>query len=266
MAYQGKALPAGRRCWWKVRFWDESGHGSAYSDPARFDTGLAQGDWTARYVWDGTSNPNNFAYFRKTFSIARQPSLAKVYVTAHNDYLLYLNGQPLGRGPARCDPYFNGQYNAYDISKLLKTGPNVFAAAVHWQGTFINGGINSKPAFLLEARLDYPDGSSSTIGTDGSWKVLAHTGFVETNATYFSAGGGAKRRAAVQANANRAAADWRDLDDPRWASMTVVVRSNCQTTYTPYGGAGGSSNRAAIHFDSRREPAGWQRLGFEDSG
>ena len=266
VAYEGKALPAGRRCWWKVRFWDESGHGSAYSEPGRFDTGLARGEWTARYLWDGTSNPNNFAYFRKTFAIARPPSLAKVYVTAHNDYLLYLNGQPLGRGPARCDPYFNGQYNAYDITRLLKRGPNVFAAAVHWQGTFINGGINAQPAFLLEARLDYPDGSSATIGTDGSWKVLAHTGFVETNATYFSAGGGAKRRAAVQPNANRTAASWRDLDDPRWATTTVIVRSNYQTTYTPFGGAGGSSNRAAIHFDSRREPIGWQRLGFDDSG
>src|ERR1017187_9878022 len=54
VVYQGKALPAGRRCWWKVRFWDESGQGSAYSDPARFDTGLARGEWTAHYLWDGT--------------------------------------------------------------------------------------------------------------------------------------------------------------------------------------------------------------------
>jgi len=31
-----------------------------------FDTGLAQNEWT-RLRWDGTTNLNNFAYFRKTF-------------------------------------------------------------------------------------------------------------------------------------------------------------------------------------------------------
>ena len=88
---------------------------------------------------------------------------------------------------------------------------------------------------------------------------------METNATYFRSGDGAKKRATSQANAGRETADWRDLDDPRWSTTTVIVRSQYQTTYTPYGGAGGNSNRAAIHFDSGREPAGWQRIGFDDS-
>ncbi len=183
--YAGKALPPGTRFWWKVRIWDQSGEASPYSGPARFDTGLSPNDWRACYIWDGTTNLNNFAYFRKTFSIPQKPDLAKVYVTAHNDYLLYFNGQPLGRGPARCDPYHYGQYNAYDVTKLLKTGTNAFAAIVHWVGTWNNAGVNARPAILLEARLDYPDSSSTTIGTDESWKVLAHTAFIETNATYF---------------------------------------------------------------------------------
>ena len=168
--YTGSALPAAKRFWWKVRVWDETGKPGPYSAPASFDTGLAQNEWTAHYVWDGTTNQNNFAYFRKTFSVTNKPALAKVYVTAHNDYLLYFNGQLLGRGPARCDPYHNGQYNSYDITKLLKTGSNVFAAIGHWQGTWNNSGVNAKPAFLLEARLDYPDGSSTRIGTDAPGK------------------------------------------------------------------------------------------------
>jgi alpha-L-rhamnosidase len=103
--YAGKALPAATRFWWKVRTWDQTGKASEYSTSSFFDTGLNHGEWTAQYIWDGTTNLNNFAYFRKTFSVAQTPNLAKVYVTAHNDYLLYLNGQLLGRGPARCDPY-----------------------------------------------------------------------------------------------------------------------------------------------------------------
>lgn len=226
--YAGKALTPATRFWWKVRVWDQTGTASPYSAPASFDAGLAQGEWTARYIWDGTTNLNNFAYFRKTFSIAHRPNLAKVYVTAHNDYLLYLNGQLLGRGPARCDPYHYGQYNAYEITQLLKPGTNVFAAIGHWLGTWGDSGCNAEPAFLLQARLDYPDGSSTTVGTDDSWKVLAHTAFIETNATYFGAGGGASNRATIRFDSRLEPANWREagFDDSDWASATVVDRSD----------------------------------------
>jgi alpha-L-rhamnosidase len=262
--YAGKALPPAARVWWKVRVWDQTGKPGRYSEPGYFDTGLAQNEWTAHYIWDGTTNQNNFAYFRKTFLITNTPSLAKVYVTAHNDYLLYCNGHLLGRGPARCDPYYYGQYNAYDITKAIKAGTNVFAAIGHWKGHCNNSGIDAQPTFLLEARLNYSDGSSSKIGTDGSWKALAQTAFVETNATYFSAGGPRKPPPA-QSNAVRETVSWHDLDDPRWALVTVAVRSDYHTVFVPYGGAGGSSNRTAIQFDSRLEPAGWQEASFDDS-
>ena len=226
--YAGRTMPPGARFWWEVRVWDQTGKPSRFSVPACFDTGLSQNEWTARYIWDGTTNFNNFAYFRKTFSITRKPELAKVYVTAHNDYLLYFNGQLLGRGPARCDPYHYGQYNAYDVTKLLKPGSNVFAAIGHWLGTWNDSGVNAKPAFLLEARLDYPDGSSSTIGTDESWKALADTAFIETNATYFGGTGGGRNRAAIRFDARQEPKSWKTngFDDSQWDSATVVDRSD----------------------------------------
>jgi alpha-L-rhamnosidase len=225
--YGGKALPAATRFWWKVRIWDQSGKPSDYSAPAYFDTGLNQDEWTARYIWDGTTNQNNFAYFRKTFLVTNIPTLAQVYVTAHNDYLLYCNGQLLGRGPARCNPYSYGQYNAYDVTALLRRGTNVFAAIGHWSGNWRNNvGINAQPAFLLQARLDFPDGSFSTIGTDESWKVMAHTPFIETNVTYF--GSGSDNRAAIQFDSRLEPTGWKstDFDDSSWASVTVVDRSD----------------------------------------
>jgi len=226
--YAGKALPAATRFWWKVRIWDQTGKPGPYSAVACFDTGLNQKDWTAHYIWDGTTNQNNFAYFRKTFVVTNQPVLAKVFVTAHNDYIFYLNGRLLGRGPARCDPYYYGQYNAYDITKLAKTGTNVLAAIGHWLGTFEDSGCNAKPAFLLETRFDYADGSSSTMGTDASWKTLANTAFVETNATYFGGSGGGKNRAAVRFDARLEPTDWKtvNFDDSGWASASVVNRSD----------------------------------------
>jgi alpha-L-rhamnosidase len=225
--YTGPALPPATRFWWQVRIWDQAGKPSPYSAPAFFDTGLNQGEWTAQYVWDGTTNENNFAYFRKTFVITNQLTLAKIYVTAHNDYLLYCNGQLLGRGPARCDPYHYGQYNAYDVTKLLRPGTNVFAAMAHWSGNWHNCvGLNAQPAFLLEARLDYPDGSWATMGSDESWKVLAHTAFIETNATYF--GAGSANRAAIQFDSRLEPVGWQSVgfDDSSWTPATVVDRSD----------------------------------------
>jgi alpha-L-rhamnosidase len=226
--YAGPVLPPATRFWWKVRAWDQTGKPGRFSTPAYFDTGLDQNEWTARCLWDGTTNQNNFAYFRKIFSITRQPKLAKVYVTAHNDYLLYFNGQLLGRGPARCDPYHYGQYNAYDITKLVKSGLNVFAAIGHWQGTWRDSGVNAKPAFLLEARIDFPDGSAATTGTDESWKVLAHAAFIETNATYFGGAGGGANRAAIQFDSRLEPLGWQAVgfNDSQWPFATVVDRSD----------------------------------------
>jgi len=226
--YVGKALSATARFWWTVRIWDQTGEASRYSAPAFFDTGLNQDEWKAQYIWDGTTNQNNFAYFRKIFSLTNAPALAKIYVTAHNDYLLYCNGRPLGRGPARCDPYHYGQYNAYDVTGLLRPGTNVFAAIGHWIGTFHDSGVNAKPAFLLEARLDYSNGSSMTIGSDDSWKVLAHIAFIETNAMYFSSGGGGSNRAAIQFDSRLEPTGWQtiDFDDLDWDSAMVVDRSD----------------------------------------
>jgi alpha-L-rhamnosidase len=246
--YAGKPLPPAKRFWWKVRIWDQTGKSSSYSAPAYFDTGLNQNEWTASYLWDGTTNWNNFAYFRKTFVVTNKPALAKVYVTAHNDYLLYCNGQLLGRGPARCDPYHYGQYNAYDVTQLLKPGTNLFAAIGHWVGTWNNAGINAKPAFLLEARLDYPDGSSTKIGTDESWKVLAHTAFIETNAAYFPP---------MRTHATTASQPY------LWTIPEEAAHLPPAFVETNTGEGGG--NRAAIQFDSRREPIGWQTVGFDDS-
>jgi len=252
--YGGKALPEATRFWWKVRIWDQTGNPSAYSAPAFFDTGLNQDEWAGQYIWDGNTNVNNFAYFRKTFVITTRPALAKVYVMAHNDYLLYLNGQLLGRGPARCDPYHYGQYNGYDITRTVNIGTNVFAAMGHWQGTWNDSGINAKPAFLLEARFDNPDGSRFTIGTDASWKVLTQIPFIETNG-YFG-WGIPKRTAPPPKNRDNPPHMWTIPDESTHLPPECV---ECDWMN------GGATNRSAIQFDSRREPVGWKNAAFDDS-
>ena len=46
VAYGGKPLPSDTTCYWKVRVWDQHGHGGTCSNLAHFDTGLrTPADW-----------------------------------------------------------------------------------------------------------------------------------------------------------------------------------------------------------------------------
>ncbi len=91
----------------------------------------------------------------------------------------------------------------------------------------MTSGINAKPAFLLEARLDYPDGSSSTIGTDESWKVLAAYRVHRNQCDVFWRPDRTIARPFNLIRAwNRRLADGRISMIPAWASATVVDRSD----------------------------------------
>src|SRR5262249_18711059 len=96
--------------------------------------------------------------------------------------------------------------------------------------------------------LDYPDGSSTTIGTDESWKVLARTAFIETNATYFPT---------MRVNTAPASQPY------HWTVPEESAHLPPAFVEISTGESGGS--RAAIQFDARREPVGWKSVGFDDS-
>jgi hypothetical protein len=51
IAYKGKGLVSGQRCWWKVRVWDQSGHQSSWSRTATWTMGiLNKNDWKASWI------------------------------------------------------------------------------------------------------------------------------------------------------------------------------------------------------------------------
>jgi alpha-L-rhamnosidase len=227
--YAGAALKRDARYWWKVRTWDKDGHVSPYSEPARFDIGLDVSGWQAKYIWDGAENGNNYAYFRKEFALAAGKTIrsAKLYVSAHNVYRLYLNGRELGYGPARSDPFCYGQYNAYDLTGILAAGPQALAAMCHWMGTWGDSGVNAAPAFIAELRVAYDDGSIQAIITDRTWKALANTPYDETHPVLFGSAGGKNNRSAEKYDARKEPRGWMSprYDDAGWANAAEVRRS-----------------------------------------
>ena len=226
--FDGKTLAPATRYWWKVKLWDKDGKESPFSKAGTFDMGLGKHDWTADYIWDGTDNVNNFAYFRKGFNLSKPVKLAKVYVSAHNDFILHLNGSQLGFGPARSDPAVYGQYMGYDITTRLKQGVNAFAAMAHWHGVWKDSGVNAAPAFILECRIEFTDGTTAILKSDGIWKTLASTPFIESSPTYFGAAGGKNNRPAIRYDARLEVPGWTDagFDDTGWSSASVVDRSS----------------------------------------
>lgn len=226
--FGGSALASATRYWWKVKLWDKDGNESPFSKPATFDIGLGKRNWTASYIWDGTNNENNFAFFRKGFTLSKPVKLAKVYASAHNDYILYLNGIPLGFGPARSDPNKYGQYMGYDITAQLNHGINAFAAMAHWHGVWKDSGVNAAPAFILECRIEFTDGTTLIVKSDDSWKTLAATPFIESNPSYFGSAGGVKNRAAIRYDSRLEIPEWTTagFNDSTWATASVVDRTS----------------------------------------
>ncbi|MCB1132781.1 MAG: alpha-L-rhamnosidase N-terminal domain-containing protein, partial [Verrucomicrobiae bacterium] len=230
VAYSGPALTPATKYTWKVKLWDKDDNESPFSAESSFITGLSKTDWTASFIWDGTTNENNFAYFRKGFEITKSVRSAYVFASAHNDFILHLNGTQLGFGPARSNPTTYGQYVGYDVTSQVTQGTNAFAAEAHWHGVWNDSGTNASPAFLLECRITFEDGTTTTVKSDGSWKTLATTPFIETSPTYFGFHGGVRNRAAIRYDARNEIDGWRlpNFDDSAWSPASVVDRSNYQ--------------------------------------
>ncbi|TAE74428.1 MAG: hypothetical protein EAZ65_01780 [Verrucomicrobia bacterium] len=228
--YTGPALTPATKYSWRVKLWDKDDNESPFSTESSFITGLSKSDWTAAFIWDGTSNENNFAYFRKGFEINKPVRSALLFASAHNDFILHLNGKRLGFGPARSNPTTYGQYVGYDVTHQMVQGRNAFAAQAHWHGVWNDSGTNALPAFLLECRITFDDGTTLTVKSDDTWKTLATTPFLESSPTYFGAAGGVRNRAALRYDARQEIQGWGlpDFDDSAWSAAAEVDRSNYQ--------------------------------------
>jgi alpha-L-rhamnosidase len=54
-------------------------------------------EWKANWIWKvGPVRQNDFCYFRKTFVITGPVRSAKVYITAHHYFQLFVNGTKVG--------------------------------------------------------------------------------------------------------------------------------------------------------------------------
>jgi len=111
-------------------------------------------------------------HFRRTLTLASVPANYVVRVSADNRFILYVNGQRVGDGPARGD-MVHWRYEKFDLAPLLKTGDNLVAATVWNFGVYAPvAQMSDRTAFLLESEAD----GANSISTPGGWLVETEPG------------------------------------------------------------------------------------------
>jgi alpha-L-rhamnosidase len=199
--YEGEALQSRSRCLWKVRVWDGEGDPSPYGGPAVFETGLLErSDWEGDWISLGKNPDEDFEpptgeeyddlanaleaspYLRREFLLDRPVRRARLYATARGVYELHLNGSRVGNdvlAPGWTDYNRRVQYQIYDVTRLLAEGQNVLGALLGdgWYSGFFGfdpkhrgAHYGPRPQLLAQLHVEYEDGSTESIATDGSWR------------------------------------------------------------------------------------------------
>jgi len=182
--YGGAALQPFQRYWWKVRAWDAAGQASPWSEPAEwtmaaFDPGAWKAGWIAHPDHSLRSGP--LPIFRKEVLVNRPLRRALAIVSGVGFHELRVNGVKAGDhvlAPAWTNYRATVLYEMLDVTALMKTGAN--AVGVLLGNGFYNvaGGRYAKytgsfgqPRLFVQIHLEYGDGSTADVGTDGSWRV-----------------------------------------------------------------------------------------------
>ncbi len=183
VGYAGGELSSRERAEWRVRFRDQDGRESAWSEKAEFELGLLEnGDWSASWIrpqdgFDGETE--QVAWLKRRFEVPAGVSQARLYVTARGLFRMRLNGARVGD-----DCFANGwtpyldriDTLTYDVTSQLKPGENEILAML---GTGWYSGrlcwnkkkqyFGEKPELLAQLEMVLADGSVKTVVTDGEW-------------------------------------------------------------------------------------------------
>lgn len=182
VSYEGKTLEPFTKYFWKISLWDKDGKALSGA-VASFETGNAN-DWKGAWISDSRDvRTKPASYFRKTFDSRKKIRSARAYIAAGGLYELFLNGEKVGNH--RLDPMYTRfdrrtLYVTYDVTRQLKEGKNAIGVLLgngwyNHQSTavwyFHEAPWRNRPAFCLDLRVTYEDGSVETISSDKTWKT-----------------------------------------------------------------------------------------------
>ncbi|MDR2919765.1 MAG: glycoside hydrolase family 78 protein [Tannerella sp.] len=189
VCYNGLPLSPFTRYYWKVDIRDKDQEVRT-SDVVAFETGMMHiSNWKGSWISDGHElhgkdiYDKSAPYFRKEFAAAKKVKSARAYIAVAGLYELYINGEKIGNH--RLDPMYTrfdrrNLYVSYDITSNLKNGDNALGVLLGngWYNHqsmavwyFDRAPWRNRPAFCMDVRVTYEDGSTEIITTDNSWKT-----------------------------------------------------------------------------------------------
>jgi hypothetical protein len=131
-------------------------------------------DWLAQWITHPTAPLHEplVLHFRRPLSLAAVPAHYVVRVSADTRFILFVNGQRVGDGPARGD-LAHWRYERFDLAPLLKPGENLITATVWNFGLYSPvAQISDRTAFLLESEAE----GAASISTPSGWMVEQEPG------------------------------------------------------------------------------------------
>ncbi|MDR3260476.1 MAG: family 78 glycoside hydrolase catalytic domain, partial [Tannerella sp.] len=194
--YGGAPLQPFTRYYWKVRIYNQNGTPSPWSAAAWFETAMLDAsDWTAQWIGDGSKQftrdedfyqDDAMPLFRKSFSVRKTVTSARLYICGLGYYEASLNGRKVGDN--LLDPGWTAHkkqalYVVHDVTGLLQRGANAAGVMLG------NGWYNplpirlfrrfnlrdhqqtGRPVVKAQLLIRYADGTSEVIGTDDTWKT-----------------------------------------------------------------------------------------------
>lgn len=184
--YGGKPFSSRERVEWRVRFRDEKGRDSGWSELARFELGLLSNkDWSAKWIRPQDDNDEvieQVAWLRREFQAnTGAGAKARAYVTARGVFDLRINGARIG------DDFFANGWTSYhkrldtltyDVTDQLRDGANTievmlgtgwFAGRLPFE-TKKRGPYGKNPEFIFQLEITRADGTRETVVSDENWE------------------------------------------------------------------------------------------------
>jgi alpha-L-rhamnosidase len=180
--YKGPALVPQHEYAWRVRVWDEHGRATSWSAGAR---------WTQAPIWhahwiespDAGAPDAPLPLFRKSFHLQRTVARAVLYASGLGQDELRINGRKVGDGvltPGWSDYRKTVFYDSSDVTTLLRQGENALGVmlgngmyrVLRTPGRYTKFvGSFGPPKCIVQLDIEFADGASAEIDSDGSWKT-----------------------------------------------------------------------------------------------
>jgi alpha-L-rhamnosidase len=204
VCYQGPALSASKRYFWRVNVWDAAGKPYPEGDAAWWETGLLeQSAWLAGWVGYETTEEasvrhapadwianadfktlaeektpeQRFAY-RTTLKLDKSVRHAALFAACEDTVSAWVNGsEVLKANPL--PPYKQMPWKKYvraDVAKQLSSGTNdVALECLHYNVNPNGMAGGDAPPLSATLYVEYEDGTTATVASGTEWKTAIHT-------------------------------------------------------------------------------------------